>query len=130
MVDFLSIGGNDLLQFFYAADRMNERTAARYSTTSHAFLRMLRVVVERCQTNNTELSFCGEAASKPVEALALAASGITTLSMRPAAVGPVKRTILAANLAEVAKIIIDAERDGIPARQAVTDYCSKQNIPV
>ncbi len=130
LVDFLSIGGNDLLQFFYAADRMNERTAGRYASTSHPFLRMLRTIVERCRTNDTELSFCGEAAGKPVDALALAATGITSLSMRPAAVGPVKRAIRAADLGAISDAIAEAERHGTPARQAMIDYCSTQGIPV
>lgn len=130
MADFLSIGGNDLLQFFYAADRMNERTAGRYSTTSHPFLGILRQIVARCEANDTDLSFCGEAAGKPVDALALAATGLTSLSMRPAAIGPVKRALRATNLNEISDVIDTSARDGIPARQAIIDYCGENKIPV
>ena len=129
-VDFISIGGNDLLQFFFAADRMNERTAGRYDLTSAAFLRMLRVIVERCRTNNTDLSFCGESAGRPLDALALAATGIPALSMRPAAVGPVKRAIRAADLSAVSAVISAAEASGDPIRQALLEYCSQAQIPV
>ena len=129
-VDFISIGGNDLLQFFFAADRMNERTAGRYDLTSAAFLRMLRVIVERCKTNNTDLSFCGESAGRPLDALALAATGIPALSMRPAAVGPVKRAIRAADLSAVSAVISTAEASGDPIRQALLEYCSQAQIPV
>ena len=130
MTDFLSIGGNDLLQFFYAADRMNERTAGRYGTASHPFLAMLRQIVARCEANDTDLSFCGEAAGKPVDALALAATGIRALSMRPAAIGPVKRAIRAADLSAITQVIEEAEESGTPARQALIDYCSKHDIPI
>ena len=130
LADFISIGGNDLMQFFFAADRMNERTAGRYDLTSVSFLRMLRVIVERCRTNETHLSFCGEAAGRPVDALALAATGIRTLSMRPAAIGPVKRAIRAANLVDIHRVIMQAENDGQPIRQAVLDHCSDARVPV
>ena len=130
IADFISIGGNDLLQFFYAADRMNERTAGRYSTSSHPFLNMLRHVVARCEANDTDLSFCGEAAGKPVDALALAAVGIKALSIRPAAIGPVKRAIRAADLSAITQVIEEAEENGTPARQALIDHCSKHEIPI
>src|SRR4029078_6748883 len=41
-VDFLSVGSNDLLQFFFAADRGNRRVAARYAQVSAPHLRVLR----------------------------------------------------------------------------------------
>ena len=130
LADFISIGGNDLMQFFYAADRMNERTAGRYDMTNGPFLRMLRVIVGRCHETGTALSFCGEAAGNPLSALALAASGIRTLSMRPAAVGPVKRTLRAANLSEIRDVIDRAERGGDPIRQALIDYCATSGVQV
>ena len=130
LADFISIGGNDLLQFFYAADRMNERTAGRYDVVSPPFLRLLRVIVERCRANDVDLSFCGEAAGRSLEALVLAATGITSLSMRPAAVGPVKRTIRESHLGEVREAIARAEAAGEPIRQAVLDHCAACRIPV
>ncbi|MDP4991118.1 MAG: phosphoenolpyruvate--protein phosphotransferase, partial [Marivita lacus] len=89
-VEFLSIGGNDLKQFFFAADRENERVRRRYDTLNVSFLTFLENIVDRCAATNTRLSFCGEDAGRPVEALCLAAIGLTSLSMRPASVGPVK----------------------------------------
>ena len=90
LVDFVSIGGNDLKQFFFAADRENERVRKRYDTLNVSFLRFLEQVVDRCAASQTKLSFCGEDAGRPIEALALAAMGLRTLSMRPASIGPVK----------------------------------------
>ncbi|MBC6408264.1 MAG: phosphoenolpyruvate--protein phosphotransferase, partial [Rhodobacteraceae bacterium] len=79
-VDFLSIGGNDLKQFFFAADRENERVRRRYDTLNVSFLSFLERIVERCQQAGTPLSFCGEDAGRPVEALCLAAMGLRVLS--------------------------------------------------
>ena len=47
-VEFLSIGGNDLKQFFFAADRENERVRRRYDTLNVSFLSLIEKIVERC----------------------------------------------------------------------------------
>jgi phosphotransferase system enzyme I (PtsP) len=92
MADFISIGGNDLKQFFYAADRENERVRRRYDTLNVSFLSLIEQIVERCADTDTPLSFCGEDAGRPIEAVCFAAMGLRTLSMRPASIGPVKRS--------------------------------------
>ncbi|WP_136441136.1 phosphoenolpyruvate--protein phosphotransferase [Pacificoceanicola onchidii] len=109
-VEFLSIGGNDLKQFFYAADRENERVRRRYDTLNASFLNFLEGIVGRCTVSGTRLSFCGEDAGRPVEALCLAAIGFRTLSMRPASIGPVKSILMKTDLGEVRKAL-HAARD-------------------
>ncbi|MFC6688130.1 phosphoenolpyruvate--protein phosphotransferase [Jhaorihella thermophila] len=111
-VDFISIGGNDLKQFFFAADRENELVRKRYDTLNVSFLSLIERIVERCAISGTPLSFCGEDAGRPVEALCLAATGIRMLSMRPASIGPVKSLLRRADLGEVRKIIADARHRG------------------
>ncbi|MGB0411120.1 MAG: phosphoenolpyruvate--protein phosphotransferase [Pikeienuella sp.] len=107
-VDFISVGGNDLLQFFYAADRGNELVRRRYDVVSPAFLSFLRLVVARCEKAACTLSFCGEAAGRPVDALALAAIGFRTLSMRPVSIGPVKAMLRRINLSEATTVLEQA----------------------
>lgn len=109
LTDFISIGGNDLKQFFFAADRENELVRRRYDMLSDSFLTFLEMIVGRCLAHGTPLSFCGEDAGRPLEALALAAIGLRNLSMRPASIGPVKALLRKVDLAEV-KHIIDTER--------------------
>jgi len=109
--DFVSIGGNDLKQFFFAADRENERVRRRYDTLSAAFLGFIELIVQRCNAAGTQLSFCGEDAGRPLEALAFAAMGLRSLSMRPASIGPVKALLRRADLREVRALI-----DGCIAR--------------
>ncbi len=123
MADFISIGGNDLKQFFFAADRENERVRRRYDTLNVSFLTFIQQIVERCQDVGTPLSFCGEDAGRPVEATCFAALGMTTLSMRPASIGPVKSLIRRTDLVELRKIIRDAGNSGAQSvRPAVMDY--------
>ncbi|WP_121634170.1 phosphoenolpyruvate--protein phosphotransferase [Tropicibacter alexandrii] len=122
-VEFLSIGGNDLKQFFFAADRENERVRRRYDTLNVSFLSFLEWIVMRCHATGTPLSFCGEDAGRPVEALCLAAMGIHTLSMRPASIGPVKSLLMRYRLSEVREVIDTARAEGQQSvRQAVMDY--------
>ncbi len=127
-VGFLSIGGNDLKQFFFAADRENERVRRRYDTLNVSFLTFLEGIVERCHVTNTPLSFCGEDAGRPIEALCLAAIGMRTLSMRPASIGPVKSLLRRTNLSELKEVIHAAREHGEQSvRPAVMDFLRTQS---
>ncbi|MCA0245744.1 MAG: phosphoenolpyruvate--protein phosphotransferase [Proteobacteria bacterium] len=97
-VDFISVGTNDLMQFLFAADRGNSRLAGRYDSLSPALLRLLHFVVEKARPAGVDLAVCGEMAGRPVEALALLAVGVRTLSMSPGAIGPVKAMIRSLDL--------------------------------
>ena len=110
--DFISIGGNDLKQFFFAADRENERVRRRYDTLNVSFLTLIEQIVNRCAETATPLSFCGEDAGRPIEALCFAAMGMRSLSMRPASIGPVKHRLRRTNLAEARDVIDRARASG------------------
>ncbi len=126
-VDFVSVGGNDLKQFFFAADRENERVRRRYDTLNISFLDYLSMVVEKCRVAGKPLSFCGEDAGRPVEALALAAIGFRTLSMRPASIGPVKHLLRRVDLTAVRGVIDAARANGDQSvRPALTDWLAQQ----
>lgn len=121
-VGFLSIGGNDLKQFFFAADRENERVRRRYDSLNCSFLSLIERIVERCAISGTPLSFCGEDAGRPIEAVCLAAMGIRILSMRPASIGPVKSLLRRVDLMELRKVIADSRHRGEQSvRPAVTE---------
>ena len=123
MTDFISIGGNDLKQFFFAADRENERVRRRYDTLNVSFLSLLLQIVERCKEAGTPLSFCGEDAGRPIEAMCFAALGMHSLSMRPASIGPVKHLIRRTNLTELRAVIDKACESGEQSvRPSVMDY--------
>src|SRR5205085_5537394 len=74
-VDFLSVGSNDLVQFFYAADRGNSRVAERFDTLSTPILPALRDIVSKARAHDKPITLCGELASQPIGALALVAIG-------------------------------------------------------
>jgi phosphotransferase system enzyme I (PtsP) len=66
--------------------------------------------VERARASNTELSYCGEDAGRPIDAICFAALGIKNLSMRPASIAPVKYLIRRVDLKDV-KFVIDQSRN-------------------
>lgn len=127
MCDFISIGGNDLKQFFFAADRENERVRRRYDTLNVSFLGLLRQIIQRCDESRVPLSFCGEDAGRPIEALTFAALGIHKLSMRPASIGPVKHLIRRVSIDELKQVIDEAEASGMTnLRRPVTEWLARQ----
>ena len=99
MTDFVSVGTNDLTQFLFAADRANPRLADRYDWLSPAILRVLRRIVRAADAAQVPVTVCGEMGGRPLEALALLAIGVKTLSITPAGVGPIKAMVRSADLA-------------------------------
>jgi len=93
-VDFLSVGSNDLMQFLYAADRGNKRVSERFDPLSAPVLRALKDIADKARAHGKPVALCGELASQPIGALALAILGYRSLSLSPSAVGPVKALLL------------------------------------
>ncbi|MEL7481128.1 MAG: phosphoenolpyruvate--protein phosphotransferase [Pseudomonadota bacterium] len=91
--DFVSVGTNDLMQFFHAADRMVPEVSDRYDLVSRPALSFLGNIVEKCAALDLPVSVCGEAAGHPTDALALLAIGFRSLSMPASSVGPIKRMV-------------------------------------
>ncbi|MFO1141918.1 MAG: putative PEP-binding protein [Amaricoccus sp.] len=131
LTDFISVGGNDLKQFFFAADRENELVRRRYDALSVSYLSFLERIVQRCAEQGTPLSFCGEDAGRPIEALALAAIGFRSLSMRPASIGPVKALLRKVDLAGPREAIEAVRRAGQrSARPALEAWLAESGAAV
>jgi len=101
LLDFVSVGSNDLMQFFFACDRENPKLAGRYDPVSPPSLLMLKHIVDKCNAYNVPITLCGEIGGKPITALALVAIGFRRLSIAPASVGPVKMMIRSMDLSIV-----------------------------
>ncbi|WP_284880344.1 phosphoenolpyruvate--protein phosphotransferase [Acinetobacter variabilis] len=93
LVDFFSVGSNDLTQYLLAVDRNNPRVANVYSHLHPAILRALTRLVEDCHRNNKPISICGEMAGDPLSAVLLMAMGFNTLSMSSSNILRVRKTI-------------------------------------
>ncbi|GAA2116576.1 phosphoenolpyruvate--protein phosphotransferase [Nocardioides bigeumensis] len=89
VVDFLSIGTNDLTQYAMAADRMATDLAHLTDPWQPAVLHLIAITAEAGRQAGKPVGVCGEAAADPLLATALIGMGITSLSMAAAAVRPV-----------------------------------------
>lgn len=92
-VDFLSVGGNDLAQFYFAADRDSERVQRRYDPMNPGFLSFLKMTVEKARRAGVPLSYCGEQAADLVTAAALVGIGVERFSIPASTVGPFRRLV-------------------------------------
>ncbi|WLR92062.1 phosphoenolpyruvate--protein phosphotransferase [Shinella zoogloeoides] len=132
-VDFVSVGSNDLFQFAMAVDRGNARVSDRFDTLGRPFLRILRDIVRAGERNETSVTLCGEMASKPISAMALLGIGFRSVSMSPAAIGPVKSMLLSLDAAKLEAILMPALDDTKPTvsiRQLLTDFAAETGVPL
>ena len=131
--DFVSVGTNDLLQFIFAADRTNPIVAKRYDTLSPAVLNLVRVIARAGNEVGrlSQVSFCGELAGRPLEAMALVGLGITSLSMQASSIGPVKIMIRNLDTRELKplleKLAASSERT---ARAELADFAAAHGVPI
>jgi len=109
--DFVSIGSNDLMQFLFAADRGTPGLAGRYDLLSPPVLDLLDQVCAAAAAAGVEVSVCGEHAGRPLEAMVLAALGITTLSMPAASLLRLKAAFASVQLAELRAVLAAARRN-------------------
>jgi len=86
VVDFLSIGPNDLTQYAMAADRMASDLAHLTDPWQPAVLQLIATTAAAGKKHGKPVGVCGEAAADPALAVVLVGMGITSLSMAPAAV--------------------------------------------
>ena len=120
VVDFLSLGTNDLTQYTMAADRMATDLAHLTDPWQPAVLQLIAITAEAGKQAGKPVGVCGEAAADPLLACVLVGLGITSLSMAAAAVRPVGARLAGATteqLEDAAEAAL-AARDPMAAREA------------
>ncbi len=83
IIDFVSIGTNDLIQYLLAVDRINQHVAEMYDSYSPAVIRIINLVVQSAHKKGKDVSVCGEMASDAITAALLVGLGVDTLSVPP-----------------------------------------------
>jgi phosphotransferase system enzyme I (PtsP) len=132
-VDFLSVGSNDLVQFLYAVDRGNPRVSGRFDPLSAPVLRALKDIADKAREHKKPVTLCGELASQPIGALALAAIGYRALSLSPSAVGPVKAMLLDLDCRKAAAFLcplFEKPTRGVPIRAQLEKFAADNGLQI
>ena len=83
MVDFFSIGTNDLTQFTLAIDRQNRELAQFYNPLHESVMRLIKMTIENAHKAGIPVTICGELASNPEATKRLIDMGVDALSVLP-----------------------------------------------
>jgi phosphotransferase system enzyme I (PtsI) len=93
VVDFVSIGSNDLVQYLMAADRDNPKVSHLCQPLSPAVLRVLAGTIASCRRASKPVTLCGEMAGRPRAVVLLFGMGLRSFSMSPAFIPTIKELI-------------------------------------
>ncbi len=105
IVDFVSIGSNDLVQYLMAADRDNPRVSHLVQPLSPPVLRVLASTITACNQAKKPVTLCGEMAGRPCAVVLLFGMGLRSFSMSPAFIPTIKELISHLTQAKAEKIL-------------------------
>lgn len=100
MVDFFSIGTNDLTQYTLAVDRQNEKLDEFYNPHHRAILKMIQIAVENAHKCRKWVGICGELGADTELTKDFLQMGVDELSVAPSMVLKVRKTIREINLGD------------------------------
>lgn len=92
-VDYISIGTNDLIQYYLAVDRSNELVSYLFRPLHPAVLRLIKYVIDTARKENKEVTVCGEMAADAVSAIVLLGLGLRKFSMNPIFIPRIKNVL-------------------------------------
>ena len=101
IVDFLSLGTNDLSQYTLAMDRQNPLLRKKYNDHHPAVLRMIKMVIDAGHAENKRVCICGELAADTALTEEFLKMGVDCLSVVPACILPVRRALRQVDLSDM-----------------------------
>jgi phosphoenolpyruvate-protein phosphotransferase (PTS system enzyme I) len=107
-VDFLSIGTNDLIQYYLAVDRSNEYVSYLYKPLHPSVLRLVKFIIQTALREGKDVTVCGEMAADPLSALILLGFGLRKFSMNPIFIPRIKKALRSVELRTVEKVVEEA----------------------
>jgi phosphotransferase system enzyme I (PtsI) len=107
-VDFVSIGTNDLIQYYLAVDRSNEFVSYLFKPFHPAVLRLIRSVIQAARKAEKDVVVCGEMAADTLCAIVLLGFGLRTFSMNPIFVPRIKKALRSVECRTAEKIAEEA----------------------
>jgi phosphotransferase system enzyme I (PtsI) len=104
LIDFVSIGTNDLIQYTLAVDRINEHVTHLYDPFHPAVVKLLDHVVKTCHKKDKWVSVCGEMTSDPHAVPLLVGLGVDSMSVSPRMHLRIKQAVRGLRYAAMQKI--------------------------
>ncbi len=104
IVDFVSVGTNDLSQYLFAADRMNANLGSLSNHWQPGLIRTLARIADGATKGGFSVGVCGESASDPAFAVVLAGLGINSVSVSVSQVGAVRASLSALDIAKAKEV--------------------------
>ena len=108
MVDFVSLGTNDLTHFILATDRQSQESPGGLAFLHPSVLRASEHVVRAAMAHGIGLSVCGEAAGNPGPVCLLLGMGVRNLSMNPFQADPIRQFLRQMSLDQMEAVARDA----------------------
>ncbi|ERJ11268.1 phosphoenolpyruvate--protein phosphotransferase [Haloplasma contractile] len=115
IVDFFSIGTNDLIQYTFAADRMNEHVSYLYQPLNPSLLRLIKLVIDAAHKEGKWVGMCGEMAGDELAVPVLLGLGLDEFSMSATSILKTRKLIKKLNMKDMNKLANKA------ADQSTTD---------
>lgn len=104
IVDFVSVGTNDLSQYLFAADRMNPSLGALLNHWQPALIKSLSLIASDAKKAGIYSGVCGESASDPAFAILLAGLGFDSVSVSRSQVDAVHNALSSIEIADAQKV--------------------------
>jgi phosphotransferase system enzyme I (PtsI) len=125
-VDFLSIGTNDLIQYYLAVDRSNEFVSYLYKPFHPSILRVIKFIIETAQKEGKEVTVCGEMAADPLSAIVLLGFGLKRFSMNPIFIPRIKNSLRSVEYGNIQKIVQNAMT--LKTAQEIEEYIIEKTL--
>jgi phosphotransferase system enzyme I (PtsI) len=118
--DYVSIGTNDLIQYYLAVDRGNEFVSYLFKPLHPAVLRIIRSVIQSAQKAGKDVTVCGEMAADPLSAVVLMGFGLRMFSMNPIFIPRIKKALRSIEAKTAEKIASEAMK--LKTAQGIEEY--------
>ena len=123
-VDFVSIGTNDLIQYYLAVDRSNEYVSYLYKPFHPAVIRLIRSVIQAARHAEKDVVVCGEMAADTLSAIVLLGFGLRTFSMNPIFIPRIKKALRSVECRTAEKIAEETLK--LRSAQEIEEYVMEE----
>ncbi|MGB4704577.1 MAG: phosphoenolpyruvate--protein phosphotransferase [Candidatus Saccharicenans sp.] len=130
-VDFFSVGSNDLVQYFFAADRGNPQVKYFHQPLNPAFLRLLKMAIDSAHAHGRWVGLCGELAGDARLTPVFVGLGFDELSMSSAFIPEVKSVLNRLKQSDCQKLVERAMESATAEEneKLLEDFYQEQFLP-